>query len=66
MAHPGFFYSMTSVFNLFKFIIKFAVLGALQPVCGKREFLTELMEYLKHKTSVLRRVFGFCFQLNEF
>ena len=38
VAHRSFFYSMRSVFNLFKFIIKYAVLGALQSVCGKREF----------------------------
>ena len=37
-AHQSFFfYSMTLVFNLLKFI-KYAVLGALQSVRGKREF----------------------------
>ena len=39
VAHRSFFfYSMTLVFNLLKFINKYAVLGALQSVCGKREF----------------------------
>ena len=39
VAHRSFFsYSITLVFNLLKFIIKYAVLGALQSVCGKREF----------------------------
>ena len=39
VAHRSFFfYSMTLVFNLLKFIIKYAVLGALQLVCDKSEF----------------------------